>query len=122
MFKVEPIDMLAEIIYNDKIRKISVSGISFERMYWTEEKPTMNDIQIYYLGARYLIEEAVAYKNFWQRANMLSELIESRAEGVYVEPQLIERATDLYTDARDKCRKLQKHDSIDAHIIKREKE
>lgn len=122
MFKVEPIDMLAEIIYNDKIRKISVSGISFERMYWTEEKPTMNDIQISYLGARYLIEEAVAYKNFWQRANMLSELIESRAEGVYIEPQLIERATDLYTDARDKCRKLQKHDSIDAHIIKREKE
>ena len=122
MFKVEPIDMLAEIIYNDKIRKISVSGISFERMYWTEKKPTMNDIQISYLGARYLIEEAVAYKNFWQRANMLSELIESRAEGVYIEPQLIERATDLYTDARDKCRKLQKRDSIDAHIIKREKE
>ena len=106
MFKVEPIDLLAEMVYG-QVRKISAGSIIFTRM------PIGSgafNLLMTYDAAKELANEGLAYKNFFNCANVLAILVESRADGMYVDSKEIERATDLYLDARKKCQKLLKYD------------
>ena len=48
-------------------------------------------------------KEAIIYKNFWVAASDFARVIEAKAEGQYIDPQLEEQVKDTYLTWRNAC-------------------
>jgi hypothetical protein len=98
--KLEPIDMFCETVLSEgKVRGMTGGLFSIYNV--------ADECIISRRMAVELAREAWLYKQFYLKANRMSNLVDSQARGFRVAPVIMQQSKDEYVQARDKCLRLQ---------------
>ena len=109
--KVEPIDLLYDLL------STNISGVTAGPC--VAKRLTSGEVGLSRQMAIELAREAMAYKQFFIRANALATLTDYKAKGGYISSEAMESARDLYVEAKNICIALQT--LIDLRDVKKER-